>query len=165
VFSMDHLPAAVAPVAADTVLFRRYLVAGGKVVWPGIPPLIWPRDPETGESGEYIRIDRAGTTRLLGVDHARSNFDSYGAVVTGNGTRWGLSGWWDSNWGVDPAGVTEALALDDNGLASSWVRSYGGPLGTGFVRVYGGNWAAGGPTASFAAVQAVAEYRPIRPAR
>jgi hypothetical protein len=81
-FSMDHLPATVAPVAADTVLFRRYLDADGKVVWPGIPPLIWPRDPATGEGSEYIRIDRAGTARLLGVDHARSNFDNYGAVVT-----------------------------------------------------------------------------------
>ncbi len=165
VFSMDHLPPEVAPAAADTVLFRRYLDAGGKVVWTGIPPLIWPRDPATGESPEYIRIDRAGTARLLGVDHARSNFDNYGAVVTDAGLRWGLSGWWDSNWGVDPAGVSETLALDDNGLASSWVKGYGGPPGTGFVRVYGGNWSAGGPTASFAAVQAVAEYRPVRSAR
>jgi hypothetical protein len=160
VFSMDHLPATVAPVPADTVLFRRYLDAGGKVVWPGIPPMIWPRDPKTGEGTDYIRIDRAGTSRLLGVDHARSNFDNYGAVVTGEGLRWGLSGWWDSNWGVDPAGVTETLALDDNGLASSWVKRYGGPPGTGFVRVYGGSWSAGGPTANLAAVQAVAEFMP-----
>ena len=160
VFSMDHLPAAVAPVPEDTVLFRRYLDRGGKVVWPGIPPLIWPRDPGTGEGTEYIRIDRAGTSRLLGVDHARSNFDNYGAVVTGEGLRWGLSGWWDSNWSVDPAGVSEVLALDDNGLASSWVKRYGGPPGTGFVRVYGGSWSAGGPGASLAAVQAVAEYLP-----
>jgi hypothetical protein len=162
---MDHLPTAVAPVAADTVLFRRYLDAGGKVVWPGVPPMIWPRDPTTGESPEYIGIDRAGTARLLGVDHARSNFDNYGAVVTEAGLRWGLSGWWDSNWGVDPAGVTETLASDDNGLASSWVRNYGGAPGSGFVRIYGGSWSAGGPTASFAAVQAVAEYRPAIPAR
>ena len=143
VVSIDHLPATVAPVAADTVLFRRYLDAGGKVVWPGIPPMIWPRDPKTGEGTEYIQIDRAGTSRLLGVDHARSNFDNYGAVVTSEGLRWGLSGWWDSNWSVDPAGVTETLALDDNGLASSWVKRYGGPPGTGFVRVYGGTWSGG----------------------
>jgi hypothetical protein len=81
-------------------------------------------------------------------------------VVTSEGLRWGLSGWWDSNWSVDPAGVTETLALDDNGLASSWVKRYGGPPGTGFVRVYGGSWSAGGPTANLAAVQAVAEYLP-----
>jgi len=42
VFAMDHLPAAVAPTAVDTVLFRRYLDAGGKAVWTGIPPLVWP---------------------------------------------------------------------------------------------------------------------------
>jgi hypothetical protein len=35
VFAMDHLPATVAPIAADTVLFRRYLDAGGKAVWLG----------------------------------------------------------------------------------------------------------------------------------
>jgi outer membrane protein assembly factor BamB len=160
VFSIDHLPATVAPVAADTVLFRRYLDAGGKVVWPGIPPMIWPRDPGTGEGTDYSHIDRDGTTRLLGVNHARSNFDNYGAVVTDEGLRWGLAGWWDSNWGVDPAGVTETLAHDDNGLASSWVKRYGGPPGTGFVRVYGGSWSAGGPTANLAAVQAVAEFLP-----
>jgi hypothetical protein len=122
--------------------------------------MIWPRDPKTGEGTDYIQIDRAGASLLLGVDHARSNFDNYGAVVTAEGLRWGLSGWWDSNWGVDPAGVTETLALDDNGLASSWVKRYGGPPGTGFVRVYGGSWSAGGPTANLAAVQAVAEYMP-----
>ncbi len=53
-------------VAADSVLFRRYLDGGGKVVWTGIPPLIWPRDPKTGEGTEYIHIDRAGTSRPAG---------------------------------------------------------------------------------------------------
>ena len=162
VFAIDHLPASVAPTAADTVLFRRYLEAGGKAVWPGIPPLVWPRDPKTGEGTEYSGIDRAGASRLLGVDHARANFDNYGARATEAGLRWGLSGWWDGNWSVDPAAVSEVLARDDNGLANSWVKSYGGPPGTGFVRVYGGNWSAGGPTASFSAVQSVAEYRPSR---
>jgi eukaryotic-like serine/threonine-protein kinase len=160
VFAIDQLPSSVAPVAADTVLFRRYLAAGGKAVWLGIPPLIWPRDPKTGESGEYKDIDREGTTRLLGVDHARGNFDSYGASVTLEGRRWGMTGWWESNWSVDRAGVTETLAVDDNGLASSWVKNYGGPPGTGFIRLYGGSWAASGPTGSFSVVQAVAEYMP-----
>jgi outer membrane protein assembly factor BamB len=160
VFAIDQLPSSVAPLGADSVLFRRYLNAGGKVVWLGIPPLIWPRDPKTGESGEYKDIDREGTTRLLGVDHARSNFDNYGASVTPDGRRWGMTGWWESNWSVDRAGVTQTLAVDDNGLASSWVKSYGGPPGTGFIRLYGGSWAASGPTGSFSVVQAVAEYIP-----
>jgi hypothetical protein len=56
--------------------------------------------------------------------------------------------------------VSETLALDDNGLAGAWVKNYGGPPGTGFVRVYGGGWMGGGPSANFANVQAVAEYLP-----
>jgi outer membrane protein assembly factor BamB len=160
VFAMDHVPASVAAAGADTVLFRRYLDAGGKVVWTGIPPLIWPRDPETGDAGDYSRIDRESTRRLLGVDHARSNFDGYGATATAEGLRWGLSGWWETNWSVEPSQVSETLALDDNGLAGGWVKNYGGPQGTGFVRVYGGGWMGGGPSANFANVQAVAEYFP-----
>ena len=144
VFAMDHVPATVASSGAATPSSSAGIsTPGGKVVWTGIPPLIWPRDPKTGEAGDYSHIDRESTHRLLGVDHARSNFDGYGAAATPAGQRWGLSGWWESNWSVDPSQVTEALALDDNGLAGAWVKNYGGPPGTGFVRVYGGGWMGG----------------------
>ncbi len=160
VFAMDHLPAVVAPVAADTVLFRRYLDAGGKVVWLGTPPLVWPKDVATGEV-EYRMVDRAAGTRLLGVNHAAGNFDTYGARVTTAGRRWGISGWWDASWSVDTAAVSEVLGLDERGLAAAWVERYGGPAGTGFVRINGAG-ANGGPGPNYAEIQAVAEYRPAR---
>jgi hypothetical protein len=37
VFAMDVVPHAAEPIAADTVLIRRYLNAGGKIVWLGSP--------------------------------------------------------------------------------------------------------------------------------
>jgi hypothetical protein len=126
VFALDHLPTPVAPPAADTVLFRRYLASGGKAVWLGVPPLVWPKDPKTGDA-DYAQIDREAGARLLDVDFSRSNFDSYGNRVTQEGSRWGLSGWWESNWSVDPRGVTTVLGLDDNGLGGAWVKGYGGP--------------------------------------
>jgi outer membrane protein assembly factor BamB len=158
VFAMDHLPATVAAAAADTVLFRRYLDAGGKAVWLGTPPYVWPKDVRTGDV-EYIQVNRAAGTRLLGVDHASSNFDTYGAAATAAGRRWGVSGWWDANWAVDTSAVSEVLGLDERGLAAAWVKGYGGPPGTGFVRI-NGSGANGGPNPGFAEIQAVAEYRP-----
>jgi outer membrane protein assembly factor BamB len=158
VFAMDHLPATVAAEAADTVLFRRYLDSGGKVVWLGTPPEVWPKDVRTGDV-EYIQVNRAAGTRLLGVDHARSNFDTYGASATAAGRRWGVSGWWDANWAVDTSAVSEVLGVDERGLAAAWVKRYSGPAGTGFVRM-SGSGANGGANPDFAAIQAVAEYRP-----
>lgn len=159
VFAMDHLPTEVAPVAADTVLFRRYLDAGGKVVWLGTPPMVWPKDVRTGDV-EYVKVDRAAGTRLLGVDFGRSNFDTYGTAVTAAGRYWGMSGWWDASWAVDTAAVTTVLGLDDRGMAGAWVKRYGGGPGSGFVRI-NGSGANGGPVPDFAAIQAVAEYRPV----
>ncbi len=155
VFALDHLPREVAAVPSDTVLFRRYLEAGGKVVWLGVPPLLWVADPATG-ARSYGDIDRDATRRLLGVDHRRANFDPYRTAPTPEGKRWGLEGWWLDDWGVAPEQVTTVLALDENGLATGWVRSYGGPPGTGFVRL----WGAGRKRPDLTAVQVAAEYRP-----
>jgi eukaryotic-like serine/threonine-protein kinase len=158
VFAMDHLPATVAPTASDTVLFRRYLDAGGKAVWLGTPPLVWPKDVRTGDV-DYTQVSRPAGARLLGVDHTSGNFDTYGASATAAGRRWGISGWWDANWAVDTSAVSEVLGLDERGLAAAWVKRYGGPPGTGFVRV-NGSGANGGPNPNFAQIQTVAEYRP-----
>lgn len=95
VFAVDELPAAAA--AGSPALLRRYLNAGGKVVWVGVPPLIWPPDSTGGR--DYAHIDREATRRLLDVDHARANFDLFGARITDVGRRWGLRGWQLSRWG------------------------------------------------------------------
>jgi outer membrane protein assembly factor BamB len=133
VFAMDDLPSSVAPVASDTVLARRYLDAGGKMVWLGLPPLFIVRDQE----GRFEAIDRERPLLLLGVDYGSYNLDQYAAYVTPEGRSWGLDDWWMSVSGVAVAGVTEALALDETGGASAWVKSYGGPPGSGFVHLWG----------------------------
>ncbi len=127
VFALDHLaPPLLASDSAGTPLLRRFLEAGGTVVWPGVPPVIWPRDPKTGEPGPYARMDHEGAARLLDVDFAAARFDRVGAAATAAGRRWGLEGWWTSGWGVAPTAVDEVLATDENGLATAWVKGYAG---------------------------------------
>jgi outer membrane protein assembly factor BamB len=134
VFALDFVPGDVASQASDTTLFRRYLGSGGKVLWLGMPPLMWPPDAKTGERS-MTSFDRSAGTRLLGVDHTPANFDPRGSRVTEAGKQWGLSGWWMANWAANPRDATEVLATNDEGFASAWVKSYGGGKGAGFVRV------------------------------
>jgi outer membrane protein assembly factor BamB len=134
VFAIDYLPQSVAPEANGPSLFRKYLDAGGKVVWVGMPPLLWTADLQTGQR-DIKKIDRDASERLLGVSHKRGNFDANTARATAEGTRWGLTGWWLSNWSAEPGTVTTVLAEDEQGLAAAWVRRFGGPEGTGFIRL------------------------------
>lgn len=124
--------AGVDPPDAAVSLFRRYLEAGGKVVWLGYPPLAIGRDSEGG----FVDFDLDRASTLLGVTYD-SNGDDYGVRATDEGRAWGLPAWWTAFGGIDPAGPSRVLALDENGRASAWVQEYGGPEGTGFVYLQG----------------------------
>ncbi len=155
VFAMGYLPPSVAPVAADTVLFRRYLDAGGTAVWIGGPPML------AGLKISSLKeIDRTASKRLIGIGYENGNFDPVGVTrVTPEGQRLGLPAWWLDTWGADTADVTAVLAYDEQGNAAAWVKRFGGPAGTGFIRIPASDGAAGRPW-DFMAVQAVAELRP-----
>jgi eukaryotic-like serine/threonine-protein kinase len=159
VFALDCLPDAAASQASDTTLFRRYLSAGGKVVWLGMPPLLWPNDPKTG-ARSITSFDRSAGTHLLGVDHTPANFDPRASSVTEAGKRWGLSGWWMANWAANPHDVSEVLAVNDEGFATAWVKSYGGGKGTGFVRIPIGTLGENLSPAQLQMLLTAAEYLP-----
>jgi hypothetical protein len=154
VFASDVLPEDVAPHAAapnaPALLFRQYLDAGGKAVWLGAPPLLFDFD----EAGNLTGSQKVRVTRLLGVDHSTLHQDEYGCHVTVEGLRWGLRDNWISTMGVDPAAVTTVLAVEEDGKAAAWVKSYGGPEGTGFVRL----WGREEPCSDLLAIEQVAEH-------
>ena len=154
VFAMDHLPATVAPVAADTVLARRYLDAGGAIVWLGAPPLIAPPGMQSLKD-----LQRDAPRIFLGVRFLKGNFDPLGVTPTDAGRLAGLPSWYLDTWGANVEDVTTILATDEQGQAAAWIKSFGGPPGSGFVRFFVGDGSSGRPT-NLAAVQAVAEMRP-----
>jgi outer membrane protein assembly factor BamB len=151
VFAMDVIPEAVGTAPTDEgSLFRRYLDAGGKVVWMGYPPGYLIRDMETGA---IQGVDRSAPTSVTGVDFDAYLGDSYGVTPTITGRRWGLSNRWVGGGSTLPAEVSEVLATDELGRAAAWVKNYGGAPGTGFVFLFA--------TVShdeLAAIQRVAEY-------
>lgn len=134
VFAMDDLPDALRDDARGRGIFRRYLDAGGKVVWPGVAPQMVQISRTTGEA-DLTKIDRAQPAALLGVRFDDANFDPLSVQATAAGRRWNVDGWWLATWSADAASVTTVLARDENGGAAMWVKRYGGPEGTGFVEM------------------------------
>jgi outer membrane protein assembly factor BamB len=133
VLAGDQLPSSVVPSPADTVLLRRYLNFGGRIVCPGLPPLLWPRDPVTGDL-DLDKIDRTSAARLVGVSFEKGNFDPNGtSIIAEPGARLGMRAGWLSTWAADAEGVTEVLATDETGLASAWIKRYG--QGGAFIRI------------------------------
>ena len=127
----DTVPGEVDTESADEKpLVRRYLEAGGKVVWLGVPPFAATIDRETRRVSGFD-IERSG--RLLGVTEGYLK-GVFRFAPSSAGTDWGLRTWWVTEMGA-PAASVEPLSTLQNGMASSWVKTFGGPPGTGFVRL------------------------------
>jgi outer membrane protein assembly factor BamB len=134
VFADNRIPAALADVDSDRALIRRYLDAGGKAVIFGSNPLAYRGDPKTGVVEE---VDFSVPARVFGMQFPQPSQANgyYGTQVTADGARWGLRGFGIGSNPVDPHQVSETLAVDEYGMASSWVKNYGGPEGTGLLQL------------------------------
>ena len=135
VFAIDHVPDAVVARPFASSRLRRYLDAGGKVVWTGKSPLVFPMDVRTGAFPPMSQMNWSAPNELLDIPHEAAIFDARGVRATPAGTRVGLPARWRDAWSVAPAGVSDVLGTDEWGLAAAWIKRYGGAEGTGFVRV------------------------------
>ncbi|HKG91162.1 MAG TPA: PQQ-binding-like beta-propeller repeat protein [Gemmatimonadaceae bacterium] len=156
VFAIDALPRSVAPVAADTVLFRRYLNAGGKVVWLG-GPVAWEVFDSTGK---LAATDLTRGEKLIGVSSATRDWDENPARTTEAGRRWGLGGWVRGRFPLDTSAVSQTLAVDEQlHKASAWVQLFRPDRpGSGFVQL----WGFGASVERLPAIRAAAEYGLLR---
>jgi len=155
VFATDVLPRDVAPTPSDTTLFRRYLEAGGKVVWLGGPIDVFVHD----STGQLVGYEIKRMADLLGISVDSLDFNEYTARPTDAGKRWGLD---HAERGATPmarSAVSEALAVDETGMTTAWVRRYRADRPwSGFVQL----WGLGASLDRLPAIRAVAEYGLLR---
>ena len=156
VFPTDILPENIGGPDPAGGLFRQYLDSGGKVVWTGFPPMLLQLIVEKGTLTD-AKIRWNDATRLLGISFKGALNNELGDnQVTPAGRDWGLPEWWLGAWDLPISNDVTALSLDDRGFAGAWVKSYGGPAGTGFVYTGIENW----NTEMMYCLAMVAEYRP-----
>jgi hypothetical protein len=154
VFCHDVVPDTVAETMNSNCTFRRYLDAGGKVVWYSD----WPIYYQGHSDGTTVTWGSGGATSVLGFNASSGPNDTMDEVVfTEAGIEWGLTTTWQSQ---RPTAVTVTdnltpLATISSGSAAAWAKHYlPGDTYRGFVRIYD----TGGVPPNVEDVMRVAEY-------
>ncbi len=153
VFCRDIVPETVAETNTTSCTLRKYLNAGGKIVWYADVPM-------------YYQGHSDGTSTDWGTGGAQNILEVGGLVwdantqtkVTAVGAKWGLTETWASprSYPVNAANKLTALATDVAGNAAAWVKFYkANDTFRGFIRL----WDRGGHPA-VADIIRVAEYAP-----
>jgi len=134
VFADNKIPASVVGEPHADAPIRRYLDAGGKVVLLGTNPLAIKTDPATGELED---VDFAPAQDVFGLRFPRpENIGGYYASRrTAEGRRWGMRGTTVGSGAIESNQATTVLAEDEFGMASAWVKNYGGPEGSGLMQL------------------------------
>ncbi|NLZ05070.1 MAG: hypothetical protein GXY19_07845 [Phycisphaerae bacterium] len=151
VMCRDVVPDTVVESVDANCTIRRYLDAGGKVVWYSDWPFYYVGTTSNSPGSN-------GAVQVLGFNAATGPNDQNQQVTfTEAGILWGLVTPWSSTRPTSPT-VTDnltVLALDTNGNAAGWVKHYlPGDTFRGFVRIEDHS---GGP-ADIQNLIAVAEY-------
>jgi hypothetical protein len=158
VFATDYVPPSVMATASDTVLLRRYLNAGGKIVWMAEPLGSLVRD----STGRAVAMDPRRTEGVLGVRYDTMEYDHNAAYPTDAGKRWGVDRWFRGNFPLAVSAVTTPLAIDELGKTSVWLKTYRADRpGSGFVQL----WGLGATLERLPSARAAAEYGLLRAAR
>jgi len=134
VFCKDVGPDTVCETNTAECTLRRYLNAGGKIIFYGDIPFYNQGNP----GGVETNWGTGGSIGILGFNAAGGTCDSGNTVTfTDEGIDWGLTETWASVRPANPDDVDIVLAADNAGNAAAWVKHYVlGDTTGGFVRLW-----------------------------
>ena len=121
VFAKDVAPQTVIETNTADCTLRKYLDAGGKIVFYGDIPFYNQGNPGGGETN----WGDGGAVGILGFNAAGGGWDRSATVqITEAGLEWGLTDTWASVRPAAAADVDIILAADSTGAAAAWVKHY-----------------------------------------
>ena len=136
VFASNYFPKTITDGNENSAL-RTYLNNGGKIVIIGNNPLIYQLDSTTKMP---VAFNFKKADSVLNIDYGANDVSAFGGIQPGHATAigetWGLKGWWTSFLPLDPAKVDIVLGIDENGMASAWIKKFHPSKGGGFVQIW-----------------------------
>jgi hypothetical protein len=132
VFCRDIAPDTVIESMSATCTLRKYLDAGGKIVFYADIPFY----NQGHADGTMTNWAEAGANAILGIGNVSVWDTNTQTTITPLGIRWGLTQTWASVRPYATSGL-DVLATDGQGNAAAWVKHYvAGDSYRGFVRLW-----------------------------
>jgi hypothetical protein len=133
VMARDNVPNTVVETVDASCTLRKYLDAGGKIVFYADIPFY----DIAHTDGTWDNPATNGQNAILGIG-TDLVWDSGNTVtITGAGAAWGLTATWASLRATPASKVDVVLAADNGGNAAAWVKFFvPGDWYRGFVRLY-----------------------------
>src|SRR5690606_3338395 len=129
VFAYDVIPHNIMGENPEKGMLRKYLEAGGKMIWFGGIPNIFYFDTK----GKFMGKDISIANRLLETEYASpEESGNYYSRATQEGLNLGLSVWFKSTYSPSPKAGTP-LAFDEYGRVSAWMKKFSTRPGSGFI--------------------------------
>jgi len=149
----DVLPDNIVESGSALCNLRRYMEAGGKVVWYHVPLI----DSQGHADLTYTYFSKEETSNILGVSSQQQGAgnNTEPAILTDDGYDWGLVQPWIPIRYLRSTNDVTVLAIFPDGRIAAWVKHYvQSDTYRGFVRIYGCH----DDMPSIGDIQRVAEY-------
>jgi len=133
VFADNRIPPELASDSTAQSPIRRFLDSGGKIVFVGNNPFAYVTDPKTKQ---LLKADYAIPNAIFGVSFPAPHLATgyYQSQPTPEGKALGLRDFYIANGGVTITPDITPLAKDEFGLATAWIKRYGGAEGGGLMQ-------------------------------
>ncbi len=133
VFSQENAPDTIIDTQDANCLLRRYLNAGGKVIWTGEQPLA-----NISTAAGNVELGEAGAEAILGIT-LKQTTESASVSLSNEAKNLGLAsiGNWKSTRPINPGQGEIPLAVTASGDVSGWIRNYNPEYSySGFIRLF-----------------------------
>jgi hypothetical protein len=137
VFASNYFLPSLTNDTLGSNILQAYLRSGGRVVMLGMNPAAYELD-STGR--QVVAINFIQAKQRTGIPYRykdlRTHGGFYSSSITDAGKAWGLKSPFVAICGMPVDDVTTPLAIDENGKATAWVRSYSPRKNSGYVQLF-----------------------------
>jgi hypothetical protein len=161
VMCLDWGPDTVCETNTASCTLRKYLDAGGKIVFYADIPFYY----QGAKDGTSVTWGEGGPSGILGIPNVSVWDSGTTTTITEAGKKWGLTATWASvrPYAANSPGFT-VLATDGSGNAAAWVKSFvKGDTFRGFVRLWDRPTDARPPLADIIAAAEYVSYKATDP--